>query len=288
MSETLPSYQNNSHKVEPKMSQARREARQKMFKRRRRFVEIAAASAIGAAATLGIGLAKEEPKKEAKIKSNQKTSKSVSLESNERFGKINADSFLVKNPEFIKKINGKNMDAYKEVAEELNVPWELLAAIHYRESNFSRENLSNGQGPFQIYLMPEKHQKLDRENFEDSCKLAAIVLQEKMGGKLTQDTVDLNLISEAAGLYNGLEQRCVIEAEKNGLQSNQWHEFKAYSWANFNKAHKNMIVQLQDNVPVNLKDKSTHAIDQRYGAVKIFWDLKNAFYNEDSSLNEVQ
>ena len=290
MSEVLPSYQNNSFREKPKTNQASRESKRKMFKRRRRFVGISAASAIAAATSLGIGLAKEEPKKETKIQLNQKTSGSISLKSNERFGKINADSFLVKNPKFIKQINN-NIKDYRAVADEFNVPWELLAAIHYRETNFSQDNPANEQGPFQIYMMPKLpkgYEDLDRTDFLDSCKLAAIVLQEKMHGKLTKDTKDFNIISKAAALYNGWEERCVIEAKKNGLSSDQWHKFKAYSWANFNKGHENMIVQLYDNIPVNPKDKSTYTIDQRYGAVKIFLDLKDAFYNENSDLNASQ
>ena len=261
-----------------------------MFKRRRIFVG-AVTGALAGSAALGITLAKEEPKKELKPKSSKKIEKVILSEkaqkSTERSGKINADSFLVKNPEFIREIN-KNIETYKNVADEFNVPWELLAAIHYRETNFSQDKPTNGQGPFQIYMMPKGHEDLDRTDFLDSCKLAAIILQEKMGDKLTKDTKDLDTISKASALYNGWEERCVIEAKKNGLQPNQWYKFKAYSLANFNKSHENMIIQLHDNIPVNLKDKNTYAIDQRYGAVKIFWDLKNAFYNENGELNKDQ
>src|SRR5690606_35372397 len=39
---------------------------------------------------------------------------------------------------------------YVRVMNETGVPWEMLAAIHYRETSFSRTNPSNGQGIFQF------------------------------------------------------------------------------------------------------------------------------------------
>ena len=45
---------------------------------------------------------------------------------------------------------GNNRSAYNQISNETKVPWELLAAIHYRETNFSRTNPSNGQGIFQF------------------------------------------------------------------------------------------------------------------------------------------
>src|SRR5688500_9451805 len=43
-----------------------------------------------------------------------------------------------------------NRSFYDQVMNETGVPWEMLAAIHYRETNFSHTNPSNGQGIFQF------------------------------------------------------------------------------------------------------------------------------------------
>jgi hypothetical protein len=43
-----------------------------------------------------------------------------------------------------------NKSFYIEAQNQTGVPWELLAAIHYRETNFSHNNPSNGQGIFQF------------------------------------------------------------------------------------------------------------------------------------------
>lgn len=40
---------------------------------------------------------------------------------------------------------------YEEVAKAKDVPWQLLAAIHYRETTYRVVNPSNGQGIFQFY-----------------------------------------------------------------------------------------------------------------------------------------
>src|SRR3990167_8815749 len=43
-----------------------------------------------------------------------------------------------------------NRSFYQQVSNSTDVPWEVLAAIHYRETNFSHSNPSNGQGIFQF------------------------------------------------------------------------------------------------------------------------------------------
>ncbi|MBR3256956.1 hypothetical protein IKG02_01550 [Candidatus Saccharibacteria bacterium] len=40
---------------------------------------------------------------------------------------------------------------YEEAVKGTNVPWQVLATIHYREHSLSKENASNGQGIFQLY-----------------------------------------------------------------------------------------------------------------------------------------
>lgn len=40
---------------------------------------------------------------------------------------------------------------YEEVGKAKDVPWQLLAAIHYRETTYRVENPGNGQGIFQFY-----------------------------------------------------------------------------------------------------------------------------------------
>ena len=283
MGEALPLPQGiNNDEEEQRIRLVRRQAatRRQAAKRKMRVRRAAVAGVVAASATLGIGLAKSGPEKEQGIRTSQKY-ESVIPEKQQKSEKINAHSCLIEHPEFIEKIN-RNMSTYKKVAKKYNVPWEYLAGLNYRESNFGQKDSGNRQGPFQIYLMPEGYKNLDRTKFEDSCALAAIVSQEKMGGKLTQETEGLDIISQAAGLYNGWEKCCVEEARGKGLPPGKWHRFKSYGWANFNEDYKNMRMQLYDNQP------NITGIDPRYGVVKVFFDLKQAFYNEDGLLNADQ
>jgi len=49
-------------------------------------------------------------------------------------------------------VNGVNANKtfYVNAMNETGVPWEMLAAIHYRETGFSHSNPSNGNGIFQF------------------------------------------------------------------------------------------------------------------------------------------
>lgn len=53
-------------------------------------------------------------------------------------------------PAWITTAVENNKPFYLEVSNRTGVPWEMLAAIHYRETNFSHSNPLNGQGIFQF------------------------------------------------------------------------------------------------------------------------------------------
>lgn len=45
---------------------------------------------------------------------------------------------------------------YQAAGEQYNIPWQIIAAIHKRESNLVRNNPSNGQGVYQFYSAAER------------------------------------------------------------------------------------------------------------------------------------
>lgn len=53
-------------------------------------------------------------------------------------------------PSWITTAVNNNLSFYQTVSAQTGVPWEMLASIHYRETNFSHTNPSNGQGIFQF------------------------------------------------------------------------------------------------------------------------------------------
>ena len=45
----------------------------------------------------------------------------------------------------------KNQPFYESSAKKYNLPWQLLAALHFREAGANRYNPNNGQGVYQLY-----------------------------------------------------------------------------------------------------------------------------------------
>lgn len=44
-------------------------------------------------------------------------------------------------------------DLYLQASQQFNFPWQLIAALHFRESSFSMSNPGNGQGIWQLYTL---------------------------------------------------------------------------------------------------------------------------------------
>lgn len=44
-----------------------------------------------------------------------------------------------------------NQPFYESAAEQYGFPWQIIAAIHYKENSLKRSNPSNGQGAYQLY-----------------------------------------------------------------------------------------------------------------------------------------
>lgn len=50
----------------------------------------------------------------------------------------------------LKKIN-ENKPFYEKAANKYNIPWQIIATLHFREAGLNRYNPSNGQGAYQLY-----------------------------------------------------------------------------------------------------------------------------------------
>lgn len=102
----------------------------------------------------------------------------------------------------------KNKKVYQEAAKEYDMPWQILAALHYREFNLQVSNPANGQGIYQLYSYTGGGNNSNRFNpgpvdeaeFLRQTKLAAKILREKVGNvDLTQD----DNVKRAFFHYNG-------------------------------------------------------------------------------------
>lgn len=83
-----------------------------------------------------------------------------------------------------------NKPIYEKIAKKYNFPWQLLAAIHYREHNFAVSNPDNGEGIYQLTSLTNHGSNeyafrpagpVTDEEFERQTDLAAQVIRGKIG-----------------------------------------------------------------------------------------------------------
>lgn len=99
------------------------------------------------------------------------------------------------------KAVSENKPFYKKAADTSGIPWELLAAIHYRETGFKRYGPSNGGGPYQISEggYPVKDAYTDAEFQDATDKAAAFILAKSEGKNLSE----VNNVKYTIFAYNG-------------------------------------------------------------------------------------
>ena len=114
--------------------------------------------------------------------------------------------------EFVGGISRLNasMEDYRWAAQQTGVPWEAIAALHYREHNFYRDNPKNGQGPFQLYDLHNSNPSDPRlKDFRQSAQYAATFLRNKVANKLVPGKpldADLEVLKTAFWKYNGSQK----------------------------------------------------------------------------------
>lgn len=153
----------------------------------------------------------------------------------------------------------KNMGVYQQAGINANIPWEMIAGIHFRETTNSRitPTHNTGDGVYQIltknYPYPAG-QELSNEDFLVETVDAANFLNGKVENKLTKDTTDVALIKDAFWGYNG---RAYGSADNS-----------PYVMSNFDEAHKNMPIIREDGGSPTLPG------DTRNGAYTTYVILK--------------
>ena len=76
-----------------------------------------------------------------------------------------------------------NSGVYMEVAKKYNLPWQLLATIHWRETNLSMVNPGNNNGLFQVYDAYFKPGRQTESNFISQVEIAARLLADNYAKK---------------------------------------------------------------------------------------------------------
>jgi hypothetical protein len=76
-----------------------------------------------------------------------------------------------------------NLIVYKKSASAAQVPWQLLAAIHFTETGFVRSGPANGFGPYQIKSQTFKIGAYAEKDFQDATDKAASYIKKLAGDR---------------------------------------------------------------------------------------------------------
>lgn len=120
---------------------------------------------------------------------------------------------------------------YQKVGKEKNVPWQMLAAIHYRETTYGTTNPSNGQGIFQFYSLVQQGQKfppgpVGQTEFERQLGLLADLLKTTYSSTpvvdlrsktLAESNTDPRKVKDVFFSYNGRATQYIDQAVKLGF-----------------------------------------------------------------------
>lgn len=129
---------------------------------------------------------------------------------------------------------------YQQAGKDNDVPWELLAAIHYRESGYSDVNPNNGQGLFQFFAEANSGNfppgKVSRENFLAQLKKLAQSLKGTYSSgepslrsiSLRYNGSDARKVKDVAFSYNGRAGVYVAQAQKLGYAATEGYEGSPY------------------------------------------------------------
>lgn len=188
----------------------------------------------------------------------------------------------------------ENKSVYQQVASETGVPWNLLAAIHYREYNNYVGNPSNGQGIYQlysIYTTDSNYQKLanpnirvTKQNFIEQTRYAAKFLQAKAENpytatlavtprKLTSNETNIELIKNALFSYNGRASIYSNQAKSYGFDpAKHPYEGSPYVMNQFDCYREYMGIITYDG------GSSLTGTDTRPGAFTVYAKLKGNTY----------
>lgn len=177
-----------------------------------------------------------------------------------------------------------NQWAYTRAMNETGVPWEMLAAIHYRETNFSHTNPSNGQGIFQFVNAeggPYPAGPVNDNEFYRQLKFMAEKLQNdyvwrgsipRERRKLQPNETNTTLVKDTLFSYNGRAGVYAQQAATYGFRSDiQPFEGSPYVMNRFDCARARMGIITRDF-------GSLDGVDTRYGAFTIFARLRGNAY----------
>lgn len=178
-----------------------------------------------------------------------------------------------------------NKEFYTRVMNETGVPWEMLAAIHYRETNFSHSNPSNGQGIFQFVNGeggPYPAGAVSNNEFVRQLKFMATKIQTDYVSRgstprerrqLVANEQNVAIVKDTLFSYNGRASAYANQASHFGYNSTtQPYEGSPYVMNRFDCARARMGIITRDY------GAGIDSADTRYGAFTVFARLRGDEY----------
>lgn len=177
-----------------------------------------------------------------------------------------------------------NIDIYKSAASAADIPWEMLAAIHYVETG----NDANAPNMYQFDPPPPG---VDVNDFAEASNYAATFLQNKAKNGPVGIALEVNMdpadpadeksIKDASWGYNGRADYMRDIAGDLGFDPDtQGYEGSAYVMNRWDVQRISMIVKIFD-ADGNVIDEINYEID---GTWKLFILLRNATYDDQGKI----
>lgn len=174
----------------------------------------------------------------------------------------------------------RNRQVYEAVAASRDVPWQLIAALHYREFNMnSTENPSNGQGVYQLYSLYQAGERfppgpINQAEFRRQTEMAIDFFLSKQGANLpnhrariTRANADPETIKDTFFSYNGRADVYASQAANYGFNpATQPYEGSPYVMNMFDGPRQGMAIISHDGGRID-------AHDTRPGAFTVYAGL---------------
>jgi hypothetical protein len=179
----------------------------------------------------------------------------------------------------------RNKAFYTQIMNETGVPWEMLAAIHYRETNFSHTNPSNGQGIFQFVNGnggPYPAGGVSDGEFVRQLRFMANSVQNdyvnrgsapRERRKLVPNEPNTAIVKDTLFSYNGRSSLYADQAQHFGYNASaQPYEGSPYVMNRFDCPRARMGIITRDY------GRGIDGTDTRYGAFTVYARLRGESY----------
>lgn len=186
---------------------------------------------------------------------------------------------------FVTEGVGRNKSFYTQVMNETGVPWEMLAAIHYRETNFSHTNPTNGQGIFQFVNGnggPYPAGAVSDGEFVRQLRFMANSVQNdyvnrgsapRERRKLVPNEPNTAIVKDTLFSYNGRSSLYADQAQHFGYNASaQPYEGSPYVMNRFDCPRARMGIITRDY------GRGIDGTDTRYGAFTVYARLRGESY----------